>query len=624
MALILGGATVLRLAHLGSVASDPFYDGAVRSMTLSWHNFFFGAMEPSGSVSIDKPPLDLWLQVASVKLFGFSSTSLKLPEALAGTAAVALLFTAVRRVFGSGAGLAAALALAVLPVEVITSRSDTMDGVMMALLVLALLFVIHAAEQGRTRWLLAAAAALGLAFNVKLTESFVALPGLLLIAYLGLPGSTRGRIGQLLLAGLVYVAVALSWLGATLLFPHHDRPYAFGSTNGSAWNSAFVYNGGNRVAGKAVKSQEPGFLANRRYPEATQSERDHIPITTPSPTRLLTRIGPLSGERLGLEVLAGLLLGLAAFAHLLTVSEPEPQGSSPPEGRPPPWGSASLQGGSSPQGSPPPPGGSSPRVRRAVLAGLLLWLLTGAILFSHMSRLHPRYTEGFTPAVAATLGIGLAWACGRRSTPRLLALTGTLLAVVLYAEHLLYGTIAIWWVVLGCSLAAAVLAPLRTPRTRPAVLALALAALLAIPLWASVHAVRQNVSDSNRLGVVHPVELHALSAYLRAHQGSARYEVAYDSASKMGSLVVLDGRPVLPLTTTEARVLTPVARLQALAAAGAVRYAILSTPCGPHTPRTEASCSAPAQWVLAHATDVSRAAGLSRAKLLWRLPGPVR
>jgi 4-amino-4-deoxy-L-arabinose transferase-like glycosyltransferase len=84
-------AAVLRFAHLGQVVSDPFYDAAVRSMGLSWHNFFFGAVEPSGAVAIDKPPVDLWLQVISVKLFGFGSTSLKLPEALAGTIAVPML-----------------------------------------------------------------------------------------------------------------------------------------------------------------------------------------------------------------------------------------------------------------------------------------------------------------------------------------------------------------------------------------------------------------------------------------------------------------------------------------------------------------------------------------------------
>src|ERR1700730_14360271 len=113
-------------------------------MGFSWHNFFFGAFDPGGSVSIDKPPVDLWLQVASVKLVGFSATALKLPEALAGIAAVPLLFVAVRRMWSTPAALAAALALAVLPVEVLTSRSDTMDGVMMALLVIALLLIVRA------------------------------------------------------------------------------------------------------------------------------------------------------------------------------------------------------------------------------------------------------------------------------------------------------------------------------------------------------------------------------------------------------------------------------------------------------------------------------------------------
>ena len=105
-----------------------------------------------------------------------------------------LLFAAVRRMWSPAAGLAAAVALAVLPVEVITSRSDTMDAVMMALIVLALLLIVRALERGSSAWLLAGAAALGLAFNVKLLESLVALPGLAVFAYLGLPGARRRRL----------------------------------------------------------------------------------------------------------------------------------------------------------------------------------------------------------------------------------------------------------------------------------------------------------------------------------------------------------------------------------------------------------------------------------------------
>ncbi len=311
-AIALAGA-VLRLLYIGKVQTDPFYDAAVRSMGLSWHNFFFGAFDPSGATAIDKPPVDLWVQVAFVKVLGFNSTTLKLPEALAGIVSIPLLFAAVRRMWSTAAGLAAATALALTPVEVITSRSDTMDGLMMALIVLALYMTVRACETGGWPWLLGAAAALGIAFDVKLLESLVALPGLAILAYLGLPGPRRRRLTQTLTAGAVYIAVALAWLIATLAFPAHSRPYAIGSTNGSAWNAAFVFNGTERLGPKAPEPGQTVYESNHHYPTATQADRDHIPIVPPSPTRLLATIGPLSGERLGLELLIGLLLGIPAL-----------------------------------------------------------------------------------------------------------------------------------------------------------------------------------------------------------------------------------------------------------------------------------------------------------------------
>src|SRR2546421_10237653 len=56
-------AAALRFAHVENVSPNLFYDSAVRSMSTSWHNFFFGAFDPGGILSVDKPPLDLWLQV---------------------------------------------------------------------------------------------------------------------------------------------------------------------------------------------------------------------------------------------------------------------------------------------------------------------------------------------------------------------------------------------------------------------------------------------------------------------------------------------------------------------------------------------------------------------------------
>jgi 4-amino-4-deoxy-L-arabinose transferase-like glycosyltransferase len=543
LACVIALAATLRLIDLGAVRLDPFYDAAVRSMGTSWKNFFFGAWEPGGSVSIDKPPVDLWLQVTSVKVMGFGSTALKLPEALGGIAAVALLYAAIRRVWGFAAAIGAALALAVMPVEVITARSDTMDAVMMALLAGTLLLLIRACESGGTGWLLGAAALLGVAFNVKLLETLVALPGLATIALLGFrgsaPGWLRGRARPLAAAVLVYVAVALSWLGATLLFPSHERPYAIGSTNGSAWNAAFVFNGLDRIEGKAVEGTTLVYSSRRhRLTRVSAQEGERAQIPPPSPTRLFKPGGPLPIERLGLELL--IALGLGAPAVLMGLRREQP-------------------------------------VRRAVGLGLVVWLLTGTLLFSAMTRLHPRYVEGFTPAVAALVGIGVAWAAGALSMGRHKLLRGTLCAGLL-------------------------------------------ALVLAVPLAASVRGIEERLSYAGDVGALPAGVLDKLSSYLRANRGSARYEVAVDSATKGSALIARDGLPVLVLTTYQGRTLTSVAQLKHAIARGEVRYALLSSSCGARTPRGDAACSEPALWVRAHARDVSHVAGLIRPGVLWRLP----
>jgi 4-amino-4-deoxy-L-arabinose transferase-like glycosyltransferase len=467
----------------------------------------------------------------------------------------------------------------------------------MALLVLALLCVVRAVDGGREAWLLAAAVALGLAFNVKLLESLVALPAIAALAYLGLPGTRTQRLVRTAIAGLVYLAVALSWLTATLIAPAHDRPYAIGSTNGSAWNAAFIFNGTDRLSGKSPEPQSTEYEPGRDYPVATQPERNRIPIVPPSATRLLARIGPLSGERLGLEVLLALALGVPALL-------------------------LGLRREAGP--------GSSLRMRRAVGAGLILWILTGIALFSHMARLHPRYVEGFTPAVAAILGIGLAWAASPQGRVRLAVLVGSLAVSVYYTERLLYGRPAVWWIALGAALAAVFLAflmrlptPAAEGRSRlgaAAVTALALVSVLAIPVKVDLDAINEHVSDAGYVGALPSEEQRLVSSYVRAHQDGARYEVAAESSTEIGSLIVQDARPILILTTYDARVFTSVAKLRRLIAAGEVRYAFLNTFCTPQAPARNPACSAPVKWVRAHGTDVSRLAGLSRGGLLWQLP----
>src|SRR5690242_13999448 len=172
-AAILCLAAVLRLTDLAGVPTNPYYDAAVRSMGTSWAAFLSGAFEPGRRVAIDKPPVDLWLQVASTRLLGFDGVALLLPEALGGIALVAALMWLLSTLLGRAAALAGGLALAVAPSAVIVARSDTMDAVMAALAVAGAAVVARAARSG-SRWpLVGAGVLLGLAFEVKLAEALL-------------------------------------------------------------------------------------------------------------------------------------------------------------------------------------------------------------------------------------------------------------------------------------------------------------------------------------------------------------------------------------------------------------------------------------------------------------------
>jgi hypothetical protein len=270
-------------------------------------------------------------------------------------------------------------------------------------------------------------------------------------------------------------------------------------------------------------------------------------------------------------------------------------------------------------------------MRRALAAGLILWLVTGIVLFSHMIRLHPRYVEGFTPSVAAVLGIGVAWAAAGRDRLRLGFLLGTLAVTVYYVERLLYGRPLTWWVTLAAALAAAVLAitayvrrarpPARVGLLNGAICALALVAVLAMPVKADITAIHDHVTDAGYVGALPSEEQRLVSAYLRAHREGARYEVAAESATQIGSLIVQDGLPVRVLTTYNGQVFTTVAQLRRLIAEGQVRYAFLNTFCGHTSTSANPACAEPVKWVREHGVDVSREAGLPRGGLLYRLPG---
>src|SRR5450432_3933000 len=101
---LLAVAGVLNLWGLSSNGwANTYYSAAVRSMAASWHNFLFASMDPSGLMTVDKPPLSLWVQALSVRVFGFHPLSMLVPQALMGVVAVGLVYDLVRRHFGRAA-----------------------------------------------------------------------------------------------------------------------------------------------------------------------------------------------------------------------------------------------------------------------------------------------------------------------------------------------------------------------------------------------------------------------------------------------------------------------------------------------------------------------------------------
>ena len=114
-----------------------YYGAAVRSMAQSWHNFFYGAFDPAGTVTVDKLPGALWVQALFVRLFGFNVWSLILPQAIEGALTVLVLYRVVRRLGGPASGILAAVVLAASPATVTLDRGNVPDTLMILLLVLA-------------------------------------------------------------------------------------------------------------------------------------------------------------------------------------------------------------------------------------------------------------------------------------------------------------------------------------------------------------------------------------------------------------------------------------------------------------------------------------------------------
>src|ERR1700755_1898985 len=109
--IVLAGALNLWALSQNGWA-NTYYSGAVRTMASSWHDFLYGSLDASGLMTVDKPPLALWVQALLVRVFGFHPLAILVPEALMGVATVALVYDLARRHFGRAGGFAAGAVLA--------------------------------------------------------------------------------------------------------------------------------------------------------------------------------------------------------------------------------------------------------------------------------------------------------------------------------------------------------------------------------------------------------------------------------------------------------------------------------------------------------------------------------
>ncbi|WP_216215207.1 glycosyltransferase family 39 protein [Amycolatopsis aidingensis] len=354
--VLLAGTAVLYLWKLGASGwANDYYAMAVQGGTKDWTAWFFGSLDPGNVITVDKPPAALWLMGLSGRLFGFSSWSMLVPQALCGVAAVGLTYAAVRRWSGPVAGLLAGAALALTPAAALMFRFNNPDALLTLLLVAGAYCVLRATERASLRWLLLAGTAIGFAFLTKMLQGFLVLPAFALVYLVAAPSTLGRRLAQLLGAAGAVVVAAGWWIAAVALWPAASRPYIGGSETDSALELALGYNGLGRILGTNgnMAGGGPGGMSTAFGGEPG--------------------FGRLFGDSMGVEVSWLLPAALLALGAGLWFTRRAPR---------------------------------TDRTR----AALLLWggwlLVTGGV-FSFMSgTLHPYYTVALAPAVGALAAIG--------------------------------------------------------------------------------------------------------------------------------------------------------------------------------------------------------------------------
>ncbi|MCX2733647.1 glycosyltransferase family 39 protein [Saccharopolyspora sp. NFXS83] len=245
-------SAVLYAWGIGDSWGNTYYSAAVKSMSQSFENFLFGSFDPAGVVTVDKPPMALWVQVVSAQVFGHGKFAVLFPQVVMGAAAVFLLHRAVRRWAGEHAALLAALVLALTPITVAINRDNNPDTLLVLLVVAAAYALTRALSAQRasraTWWLVGAAALIGCGFLTKMLQAWMLLPVFIAVYLVGREASWGRRAVDLAVAAVTVLVASFWWVAVTMLWPS-PKPYIGGSEDGSAWDLIFGYNGFGRILG---------------------------------------------------------------------------------------------------------------------------------------------------------------------------------------------------------------------------------------------------------------------------------------------------------------------------------------------------------------------------------------
>lgn len=589
--------------------ANAYYAATVKSMLTSPQNFFFGSFDPGGFVTVDKPPLGLWFQAVSALVFGYSGWALLFPQALAGVLSVGLLFYLVQRVFGSGAGLLAALILTVTPISVAANRNNTMDSTLVLVLLVAAWAVSLAVESGKLRWLFVTALLVGIGFNIKMLQAVMVVPALYGVYFVAAPIAWVKRIIHLGLATLLLAVVSLAWPLAVDLTPADQRPYIGSSTNNTVMELIVGHNGAERLGVLA------GLVNGGRPPNGGQPSNNNQPGQPPSDGRpnqstQLGQGGPFNPNQ-------GQPTGPNGGQPAGQVGQPQGPGGPGQE-----TGDVGLFRLFNQQLA-----GQASWLLPLALVGLVLaslsyklvwplgrqhsalllwglWLIPQIVFFSFAGLFHRYYLEMLSPAIAVLAGVGLVrlWYAYREGNWQ-----GWLLPVVLVASAVFESVLLIYfpdwarWLaptLLGLAalgglglLVARFLEKDRRPILSSIAFGLALLAIMLAPsIWSFTPVLAQGDAGLpyagpdllNRRGNSPPalsqnVSQNPLIDYLLTNRAGAKFILATNSANQAAPFIIATGEPVMAMGGFSGgdRILT-VDQLAAKVDAGEVRFFLIS------------------------------------------------